>query len=406
MKTKRRLFLFPILLMATFVFLTTGCSDDDENNGTPYSEEDIIGEWIGDPNSSGDIEVLNFNDDGSSWFGFFLEENNEISWETKEDTWELDDDVVVTEDESGFVLEYEVEMEDTVMTLVEKDEGTVFARLDESIGDDDGDDDGDDEGDEYTMETMSGTFENVAERIKVELSDDGSAILTKVEGDMAGQDGEVDDGATWEIKEYEAPSGVTSEDEPLSIVIEHSNSEFDDNPYVLIIESVDELKDHWQITLSRVDDDGGDDDGGDDDGGDDDDGEDDFSLYEISYFDQIEYKGEDENFSGVTYKEWLVTSSAHPNLSMTIQVSSANSDGTTISNATYDFGSSSDLSSGGAVGYMYDVEETDGWSTETLNAGSMKIENSDSEGCTITLTDAHNSNVEEYYFNGTAEVTF
>jgi len=251
MKTKRRLFLFPILLMATFVFLTTGCSDDDDN-AKPYSEKDIIGEWHGEPNSSGDIEALKFNDDGSSWFGLFSEENTEISWLTKNDTWKLDGDVVVTEDESGFVLEYEVKMEDTLMALVEKEEGTLFSRADANNGEDDSE--------EYTMETMSGTFKNVAERIKVELSDDGSAILTKIEGDMTGQNGEVDDGATWEIKEYEAPAGVSSEDKPLSVVIDHSNSEFDE-PYVLIIESIDELKDHWQKTISRVDNDGGDNNG-------------------------------------------------------------------------------------------------------------------------------------------------
>ena len=613
MKTKRRLFLFPILLMATFVFLTTGCSDDEDNNATPYSEKDIIGQWLGETNSSGDIEALKFNEDGSSWFGLYSEENSEISWLTKNDTWKLDGDFIVTEDESGFVLEYKVKMEDTVMTLVEKEAGTVFSKA--TLSGDPGDGEGD--GEEYTMETMSGTFKNTAERIKVELSDDGSAILTKIEGDMTGQDGEVDDEATWEIDNYEAPAGVTSEDEPLSVIVEHANSEFD-KPYVLIIESIDELKDHWQKTLSRVEDNGGDDagdfqfapephedytnmqlgmvsggaegeldnhptyvfkedgyadyyengekvtgtedtpkgypwkyedgklivasfadrdfptielteqddgtftsqkfdsdpeavwevdagatdpsdiggdytmenlagkwykdnigndvwyqfnsdgtyedysgnlsgdweldgttitmtgdlaytwlvkeendevilqrdgdateklysedaevnggDGGDDSGGDDDGGDDDeFSLYDISYFDKIEYNGEDENSHGEMYKEWTVSSSTHANLTMDIQVSSANGDGDIIGNATYDFGDSSDLPSGGAVGFIFDSESTDGWSYVGLYGGKIKVENSTESGCTITLTDAHNPNNPEHYFNGTAEVTF
>ncbi len=119
-------------------------------------------------------------------------------------------------------------------------------------------DDENDDANPYSMETMSGTFENVAERINVELNSDGSAILTRVEGDFSGQDGEADDAATWIIENYEAPAGVSTEDEPLSIIITHNNSEFD-QPYVLIINSADELKDHWQKTLTRTDDDGGDD---------------------------------------------------------------------------------------------------------------------------------------------------
>ena len=118
---------------------------------------------------------------------------------------------------------------------------------------------GEDNVNPYSIEDMAGTFENEAERIKVELSSDESAILTKVEGNFPGQDEEVDENATWEIKKYEAPAGVSSEDSPLSIIIDHSNSQFDDDPYVLIIESVDKLKDHWQKTLSRVEDDGEDD---------------------------------------------------------------------------------------------------------------------------------------------------
>jgi len=123
----------------------------------------------------------------------------------------------------------------------------------------------DDSSASYTIETMAGTFENVAERIKVELSSDEMAVLTRVEGDFPGQDGEVDDAATWSIDNYEAPPGVSEEDEPLSIIIEHSNSEFD-QPYVLIIQSADTLKDHWQKMLTRTDGSDDDNNGGGDDG--------------------------------------------------------------------------------------------------------------------------------------------
>ncbi len=36
----------------------------------------------------------------------------------------------------------------------------------------------------------------------------------------------------------------------------------------------------------------------------------------------------------------------------------------------------------------------------------MKVEYSTASGFTITLTNAHNSYVNEYYFNGTANLTF
>lgn len=55
---------------------------------------------------------------------------------------------------------------------------------------------------------------------------------------------------------------------------------------------------------------------------------------------------------------------------------------------------------------LYDSDETDGQFYQNLNAGNMKVENSTTSGCTITLTNAYNINVEEYYFNGTVDLTF
>jgi hypothetical protein len=263
MKTKARFFLYSFLAMGMLLMLTTSCEKDDEakpKDENNVTKTDIVGEWRSSANAGSEIEVLVFNEDGSHWFGVISGGESEVFWVTKEETWKLDGNVIV-EDESGMALEYEIKMEDTVMTLIGPLEGTVYTKAENtSGGDDDGDDDGEGE-EEYTMETMSGTFKNVAERIEVELSSDGSAILTKIEGEYASQSGEVDEDATWELKEYEAPSGVTSEENPLSVVIDHDNSEFDDDPYVLIVESTDKLKDHWQRTLSRVDDGGGDDGG-------------------------------------------------------------------------------------------------------------------------------------------------
>ncbi|MDG5799620.1 hypothetical protein QA597_04505 [Marinilabiliaceae bacterium ANBcel2] len=238
--SKKKFMWLPFLLVGAVLFFTTACSDDDDDK---LPQEDFIGEWQSLP-GFGEVEVLRLNEDLSSWFGFIYE--GQMDWVSQNDTWKTSKSGVIVEDEEG-TLEYLAVSEDGETVLVCPLDGTLYFKTN---GGNNGDENGN--GDEYTKESMAGTFTNVAERINVVLSSDGSAILEKVEGQHASQSGEIDENATWTIENYEAPSGVSSEDNPLSIVIEHSNSEFDD-PYVLIIESENELKCHWQQTLTRDD---------------------------------------------------------------------------------------------------------------------------------------------------------
>jgi len=132
-----------------------------------------------------------------------------------------------------------------------------------------------------------------------------------------------------------------------------------------------------------------------------------FDLYDLSYFDTIEYLREDESYhdGNIKYKVWKLTSSTHSNLYMTISVTSSNSNGTQVKDATYNLGTSSGYASGGATAVIYDSSEENGWMLKSLTNGTMKVEGSTSSGCTITFISASDSNY-EYSFNGTSTVMF
>lgn len=133
-----------------------------------------------------------------------------------------------------------------------------------------------------------------------------------------------------------------------------------------------------------------------------------FSVYVIKYFDKIEYISEEESFheDKTKYKRWKLTSSTNSNMSMVIGVSSANSNGTQIKNATYNLGKSSGYANGGATILIADKNKAEGWPLKSLDQGTVKIEGSTSTGCTVTISNGNDQNDFGTAFNGTAVVKF
>lgn len=130
MNLKKEFYLLLLFSILGFLLFATSFNDKEVQS---YSREDILGEWHGDVDELGGVEVILFKANCTSWFTYVPEGNTDGEWLTKNDSWELDGKVVV-EDERGLVISYEIQVNGNEINLICPEDSTIYTRVNNGIG--------------------------------------------------------------------------------------------------------------------------------------------------------------------------------------------------------------------------------------------------------------------------------